>query len=60
MGEKRLLNYAEAGVYLGISERAAEKLAQAGEIPKVKIGARVLFDLRDLDAYIDRVKKAAS
>lgn len=60
MADKRMLNYAEAGNYLGVSERQMEKLAADGQVLKVKIGARVLFDVNDLDAYVERIKKAAS
>lgn len=57
---RRLLDYDALGTYLGVSKRQAEKLAKAGEFPKVPIGARILFDVVDVDAYIERIKKAAS
>lgn len=56
---RRMLNYKDAAGYLGISLRAAKELAAEGEIRKTKIGARVLFDIRDLDDFIDRQKRAS-
>lgn len=53
---KRMLNYSELAYYLGISERGAKQLAADGEIRKVLIGSRVLFDVQDVDAFIDRIK----
>lgn len=57
--ERRLLDYAHTAAYLGISLRAAHLLAAEGHIPKVPIGHRVLFDKVDLDAYIERIKRAS-
>jgi excisionase family DNA binding protein len=58
--ERRLLGYALAAEYLGISKRQMEQLARDNEVVKVTIGHRVLFDRADLDAYVDRLKAAAS
>lgn len=57
---RRLLTYADVADYLGISVRQAKLLAAAGEFPKVSIGARVLFDRCDVDAFVERTKGAAS
>jgi excisionase family DNA binding protein len=57
--ERRLLNYARAAAYLGISLRAVKELAADGKIPKTPIGHRVLFDREDLDAFIERAKRSA-
>ncbi len=57
--ERRLLNYRRAAAYLGISERAIKQLAADGEIPKTPIGHRVLLDVRDLDVFVERMKKSA-
>ena len=56
---RRLVPYAGLAAYLGISLRSAKQLAADGQIQKVVIGSRVLFDVRDIDAYIDRVKAAS-
>lgn len=57
--ERRLLSYAHAAEYLGISLRGMKELAADGKIRKVQIGARVLFDRSDLDAYVERAKKVS-
>lgn len=57
--ERRLLSYGHAAEYLGISLRGMKELAANGEVGKVQIGHRVLFDRGDLDAYIERAKRAS-
>lgn len=57
--ERRLLPYAGAATYLGISLRAMKQLAADGKVPKTTIGHRVLFDREDLDRFIERVKRSA-
>lgn len=55
-----MLDYARAAAYLGISVRGMKELGgPGGKVLQVKIGHRVLFDRDDLDAYIERVKKAS-
>lgn len=56
---KRLLDYQGVAHYLSISVAQTKELARAGEFVKVPIGARVLFDRADVDAYIERVKRAS-
>lgn len=56
--QRRLLPYRDAATYLGISLRAMKQLAADGEIRKTCIGHRVLFDVRDVDDYIDRLQRA--
>lgn len=55
--QRRLLGYPETATYLGISIRAAKQLASEGRLPKVLIGHRVLFDVDDLDLFVDRLKR---
>jgi excisionase family DNA binding protein len=57
--ERRLLDYTHAAAYLGISVRGYKELVRKGNVLKVEIGNRVLFDRVDLDAYIERLKKSA-
>ena len=57
--ERRLMDYTRLAAYLGVSQRTAKQLAADGEIRKVQIGHRVLFDRADVDAYIERVKRSA-
>lgn len=59
--ERRLLDYGRAAAYLSISLRAMKELGGPnGQILRVEIGGRVLFDKVDLDAYIERIKREAS
>lgn len=57
--ERRLLDYTRLAAYLGVSLRSAKQLAADGEIRKVQIGHRVLFDKADVDAYVERIKRSA-
>lgn len=57
--QRRLLPYSDAAIYLGISLRAMKKLAADDLIRKTQIGHRVLFDVHDIDDYIERVKRAS-
>ncbi|MBL9032119.1 MAG: hypothetical protein JNM80_10495 [Phycisphaerae bacterium] len=43
----------------GISARHLWQLADDGVIPRVRLGRRVLFDVRDLNAAISAAKHAA-
>lgn len=57
--ERRLLDYTKAAAYLSISLRSMKQLAADGKVPKVLIGHRVLFDKDDLDAFIEKIKRAS-
>jgi excisionase family DNA binding protein len=52
----RLLGVTEAAHYLGSTTWAVRKLAWAKDVPHVKLGSRILFDIHDLDAFISRAK----
>jgi excisionase family DNA binding protein len=54
---KRLYTVKEAAVYLGRTEWAMREIYYAGKIPCVRDGSRVLFDIHDLNAWIDRNKE---
>lgn len=59
--ERRLLDFPHLAAYLSVSLRAANELGRpGGEIPRVTIGHRVLFDRADVDAFIEATKKKAS
>ena len=51
--ETGLLDLVQASRYLGTSERHLRRLWQERRIAAVKVGRRVRFTRRDLDAYID-------
>ena len=53
----RLLSLPEAARYLGgISVWTVRAMAWRGEIPEVRIGRRLLFDVQDLDSLVERSK----
>lgn len=53
---KRLLSQREAAGYLGVSVRKVQELGADGTLKRVALGGRTLYDIRDLDALIDRAK----
>ena len=53
----RLLGVREAALYLSLSHWTVRQLVWDGQLPAVRIGRRLLFDVRDLDALIDRSKR---
>jgi excisionase family DNA binding protein len=54
------INRADAARYLTISVRKLDQLVAAKEIVPGRIGRRVLFDRRDLDAYFEAQKGQAA
>lgn len=50
---RRLLTAAEAAEYLGRTEGAVRQLVYRREIPFVKQGRVLRFDVRELDRWID-------
>jgi len=60
--EPRLLSVREAARYLGVAVWCLRSLVWEKQLTPVKIGAsrRFVFDRADLDAYIERQKKAAA
>jgi len=54
---KRLLNAKSAAEYLSISRALLYQLVAKGKIPSVKINSRRLFDVNDLDDFVDKLKK---
>lgn len=55
----RLLGVSAAAAYLGATEWAIRKLQWERAIPSIRIGQRVLFDIADLNAFIEKQKLAA-
>lgn len=52
----RLIRSQEAAEYLGTSEWKLRKLVLKGEMPVHQNGGPWMFDVRDLDAYIEKWK----
>jgi hypothetical protein len=47
----------EASEWLGLPVKSVEKFGRVGDLPRVKIGRRVLFQGRDLIKFIAQAKK---
>ena len=54
---KRLFNAKEAASYLSISRALLYQLASKARIRSVNINTRRLFDVNDLDDFIDKLKE---
>lgn len=56
---RRLYRVSEAAHYLGMSKSKVRQLAWSGKLPFVQDGENtlMLFDLRDLDRWIDSNKE---
>jgi excisionase family DNA binding protein len=51
---RRLITAKEAGQYLSLSTDTIYRLASLKKLPYLRIGDRVLFDVRALDHWIER------
>jgi excisionase family DNA binding protein len=51
---RRLITAKEAGQYLSLSTDTIYQMASLKKLPYLKIGARVLFDIKTLDQWIER------
>lgn len=54
-----LLDRRQAAALLGVSPGTVDNLRLRGELPSLKLGARRLYDRRDIIAFIDARKSAA-
>ena len=57
--EVRLLNVKEAARFLGTTEKTLYAKIWRREIPFIKIGRSVRFDVKDLEALIERSRVEA-
>ena len=55
--DKRLYNIKEASKYLARSVWALREMYYSGKISCVRDGRRMLFDIADLDTWIDKNKR---
>ncbi len=51
---KRLLNVREAAAYLGLAVDTVYKKARLRELPSVKVGRSLRFDLVALERYVEQ------
>jgi excisionase family DNA binding protein len=54
---KRLLNVKEAAQYLGLEVDTVYKKARLRELPSVKVGRALRFDIKSLDRLIEQNAK---
>ena len=54
--EKELITKAELMEYLRISRGTLDKLMRRHEIPFIKLGKKVLFRKREIDAWLESKK----
>jgi predicted DNA-binding transcriptional regulator AlpA len=56
---KRMLNFKELSVYIGLAPQTIRNKFYAGEfpIPAKKIFSKVLWDIKDVDKYLDNISK---
>lgn len=50
---KRLYSLSEAATYLGVTERQVSRLRAQGDLPVKYLGTKPLYDVADLDIYVD-------
>jgi predicted DNA-binding transcriptional regulator AlpA len=57
--EKRMMNFNELADYIGLKPQTIRNKFYAGEfpIPAKKIFAKVLWDKKDVDKYLDKLPK---
>lgn len=53
---KRLLSVKEAAEYLSISRSKLYQWVKKGKIPDVRIDSRRLFDVKELDSFVDDLR----
>lgn len=46
------LSRRDAAIYIGISTRQLDNYARAGELQRVKLGAKTVYRVIDLDAFL--------
>ena len=57
ISKDRCYSAEEAAEWLGLPVKSVEKFGRVGDLPRVKIGRRVLFQGRDLIEFIAQAKK---
>ena len=57
IAKKRLLDVKAAADYLSISRAKLYQWVDAGKIPSVRIDSRRLFDILELNEFVERLKQ---
>lgn len=58
--QPRMLNVQQAASYLGTTQNVMRRLVWEKRLPKFILGQRLLFDVKDLDAFVDAEKSKLS
>jgi len=56
---QRLFSIKDAALYLGFSVRSIRNLVYSRELPIVRLGAKIFFDIKDLELWIEANKRFA-
>lgn len=54
--ERRLLSVSDVAVYLNVSDLTIRKWRKAGQIPSLKVGGCVRFDMTEIENWIKNKK----
>ena len=57
--QKGLLDRTDAAAYLSISLTTLRSLVNAKELPVVRVLSATRYSIKDLDAYIERLRRTA-
>jgi excisionase family DNA binding protein len=60
MTNKRYVNIKEASGYTSLPVKSLYELASLGKVPSIKMGRRVLFDLKDIDELMQSLKRTCN
>lgn len=55
--ERRLLNAKKASQFLSVSRSKLYQWIKDGKIKSIKVDGRRLFDVKDLDEFVEKLKK---
>ena len=55
--KRRYVSIMEVSVYTSIPVKTLYEWASIGKIPSIKAGSRVLFDLQDVDMFMESLKR---
>ena len=60
MTNKRYANIKEVSEYTSLPVKSLYELSSLGKVPSVKLGRRVLFDLKDIDKMMEGMKRTCN
>ena len=56
---QRLFSIKDAAAYLGFSIRSIRNLVYSRQLPIIRLGTKMFFDIKDLDLWIETNKRFA-